>query len=252
MGDRRLGGIGGKAGRSVIEDLAGRVDDSDPDLGVAALPAWTWTPRRPAPPLSPRAASAGADLRPLRRRSSTIKAAADLADRSATHPGRRRQARPPSRLFAQPGRSGAARRPGEGRGRQRRIATLPQSGPNSTSERSQRPRHQHPAHPGRWPGHRLLLLRQQEGRRSPTTAGVMPTSTPRSAPICEDVNRGRHNANVGIFVKADLADAGAFERRLEPFQAASGLSASRRAGARTRGPRRPGSSRSGTAARAPG
>ena len=84
--------------------------------------------------------------------------------------------------------------------RQRPIPERGQLSRIRVHERDQRPRHPQPAHPARWPGHHRLLLREQEGRRSPDRHALC-RQLHRDQPSPPGLrSRGRHNADVGIFV----------------------------------------------------
>ena len=67
-------------------------------------------------------------------------------------------------------------------------------------ERSQRPHHQHPAHPARRPRHRLLLLREQEGRRSPALLPLCRQLRGDQPKLRGLSSQRRHNKHIGIFV----------------------------------------------------
>ena len=84
--------------------------------------------------------------------------------------------------------------------RERRIAAPPQLRPIRIRERSQRPRHQHPAHPARWPGHHSSLIREQGGARSTRTPALCRPLRRDHRPQSQIREPCRHNEQVGIIV----------------------------------------------------
>ena len=66
-------------------------------------------------------------------------------------------------------------------------------------ERSQQPRHQHPADPARRPGHPLLLLRER-ARNMTTATRVMPIPTHRHPNVRGPSRQDRHNDRVGLMM----------------------------------------------------